>query len=200
MNNYDWYKEVSNDIPLTQGDILLDFPVPIIGKSEQYPFYEASGAEFDVVVMTQACDLENGKVEHISFCALESVEEIIKKIYIAQTSNPTFDFKNLTGKNKNMPQKILAELKKGQHINYHLLNNYSSENIQMNHKVVYLKNTYGMPVTSANNLLTHADGKNTTRLRLLPPYREHLSQSYANIYGRIGLPIDIDILGIPLEF
>jgi hypothetical protein len=30
-----------------------------------------------------------------------------------------------------------------------------------------------------------------TRLRLLPPYREHLSQSFARFFMRVGLPVDI---------
>lgn len=29
------------------------------------------------------------------------------------------------------------------------------------------------------------------RLRLLPPYREHLSQAFARYFMRVGLPIDI---------
>jgi hypothetical protein len=33
--------------------------------------------------------------------------------------------------------------------------------------------------------------KAAKRLRLLPPYREHLSQSFARFFMRVGLPIDI---------
>jgi len=33
-----------------------------------------------------------------------------------------------------------------------------------------------------------ADGR---RLRLLPPYREHLSQAFARFFMRVGLPVDI---------
>jgi hypothetical protein len=29
------------------------------------------------------------------------------------------------------------------------------------------------------------------RLRLLPPYREHLAQAFARYFMRVGLPIDI---------
>lgn len=29
------------------------------------------------------------------------------------------------------------------------------------------------------------------RLRLLPPYREHLSQAFARFFMRVGLPTDI---------
>lgn len=29
------------------------------------------------------------------------------------------------------------------------------------------------------------------RLRLLPPYREHLSQAFARFFMRVGLPVDI---------
>jgi len=33
--------------------------------------------------------------------------------------------------------------------------------------------------------------KNKMRKRLLPPYREHLSQSFARYFMRVGLPADI---------
>jgi hypothetical protein len=29
------------------------------------------------------------------------------------------------------------------------------------------------------------------RLRLLPPYREHLAQAFARFFMRVGLPVDI---------
>ena len=33
--------------------------------------------------------------------------------------------------------------------------------------------------------------RGTKRLRLLPPYREHLSQAFARFFMRVGLPVDI---------
>jgi len=33
---------------------------------------------------------------------------------------------------------------------------------------------------------------NKFRIRLLPPYREHLSQAFARYFMRVGLPVDID--------
>jgi len=33
--------------------------------------------------------------------------------------------------------------------------------------------------------------KKGKRLRLLPPYREHLSQAFARFFIRVGLPVDI---------
>jgi hypothetical protein len=35
------------------------------------------------------------------------------------------------------------------------------------------------------------DAANLLHLRLLPPYREHLSQSFARYFMRVGLPVDI---------
>jgi hypothetical protein len=32
---------------------------------------------------------------------------------------------------------------------------------------------------------------NDSRIRLLPPYREHLAQSFARRFMRVGLPIDL---------
>ena len=34
-------------------------------------------------------------------------------------------------------------------------------------------------------------GKQNPRVRLNPPYREHLSQAFARLFMRVGLPVDI---------
>jgi len=41
------------------------------------------------------------------------------------------------------------------------------------------------------DLLINIVQKQTKRIRLLPPYREHLSQAFARFFMRIGLPVDI---------
>ncbi|MBD5492017.1 MAG: hypothetical protein HDR16_07880 [Lachnospiraceae bacterium] len=35
--------------------------------------------------------------------------------------------------------------------------------------------------------------KNGKRLRLCPPYREHLSQAFARYFMRVGLPVNIHL-------
>ncbi|GGK08384.1 hypothetical protein GCM10007063_33510 [Lentibacillus kapialis] len=75
---FQWYQQVANDLPLTQGDILLEFPVPIIESKCEYPFFKATGAVF----VTQACDLENGKADTVSLCAIVSLNDIVKQMMI----------------------------------------------------------------------------------------------------------------------
>jgi hypothetical protein len=53
--------------------------------------------------------------------------------------------------------------------------------------VVDFHNVYGVPYAFLDSLLK-GQGK---RLRLLPPYREHLSQAFARFFMRVGLPVDI---------
>ena len=43
---------------------------------------------------------------------------------------------------------------------------------------------------SVDALRTFAESKGE-RVRLLPPYREHLSQAFARFFMRVGLPVDI---------
>lgn len=54
-------------------------------------------------------------------------------------------------------------------------------------RIVDFHNVYGVPLEFARRF---ADGKGK-RLRLLPPYREHLSQAFARFFMRVGLPTDI---------
>jgi hypothetical protein len=57
--------------------------------------------------------------------------------------------------------------------------------------VVDFRNVYGVHI---ENLKIIAE-KIPERLRLLPPYREHLSQAFARYFMRVGLPQDINIEG-----
>jgi hypothetical protein len=197
---YSWYEEVEFDLPITQGDILLNFPIPIIEEKEEYPYYNLSAAYLDVIIITQACDLENGKVDFITFCVIESLSEITMDIMIKR-AGPELNFSELSANQRKMPMKIVEELEQGYHLNFHLLNkNSSGENcttIDQEFKVVLLKETYKVPIESVKKIID--EGK-ANRLRLLPPYREHLAQAYANVFSRIGLPIDIDKSNVNFHF
>lgn len=57
----------------------------------------------------------------------------------------------------------------------------------MAYQVVDFRNIYSVSL----NFLSDLTMKKGERLRLLPPYREHLSQSFARFFMRVGLPVDI---------
>ncbi len=72
---------------------------------------------------------------------------------------------------------------------YHLLNRCKLENFEADFQVVDFRNVYGVPL----DFLVDLSRRRVRRLRLLPPYREHLSQAFARFFMRVGLPVDIDL-------
>ena len=53
------------------------------------------------------------------------------------------------------------------------------------HRIVDFHSVHTVPRVFLEGLIAE---RGTKRLRLLPPYREHLSQSFARFFMRVGLP------------
>ena len=49
------------------------------------------------------------------------------------------------------------------------------------------RSLFGIHLTTLKELAA----QQSPRLRLLPPYREHLAQAFARFFMRVGLPIDV---------
>ena len=82
MSDHDWY-EVIEGMSLQQGDILRDCPVFAISGSALWPLEVAADVEieakvFDLVVMTQSCDLENEKVEDVLLAQLVAWPDAVR--------------------------------------------------------------------------------------------------------------------------
>jgi len=103
-------------------------------------------------------------------CPLWSLPEIEKK-------NPWFQ----SNKNK-------EKLRRGDQPSYHLLNRSSIKDFELDYTIVDFRNVFGVPYAFLLNYIN----KTERRLRLLSPYKEHLSQAFARFFMRVGLPIDID--------
>jgi hypothetical protein len=54
-------------------------------------------------------------------------------------------------------------------------------------RIVDFRRVYSLPLAFVRQRVAMAGD----RLRLLPPYREHLSQAFARFFMRVGLPVDI---------
>ncbi len=80
-------------------------------------------------------------------------------------------------------------LRQGRYVGYHLLNRYEGDDIEgfSDYLIVDFRNAFSLPIEFLINLVN----SQPSRLRLLPPYREHLSQAFARFFMRVGLPIDI---------
>jgi hypothetical protein len=171
MKEYPWYEIVDANTSLSQGDFFEACPVviPRTVIDRDTETVAADVIEYDVVVMSQSCDLENRKVDIVLVCPVWSLSEFgMQNGYYGSTK----------GK---------EELRKGYSTGYHLLNSCELEGFNKDYSIVDFRNVYGVPF----NFLVQISKKKSHRLRLLPPYREHLSQAFARFFMRVGLPSDI---------
>lgn len=172
---YPWYCVV-NDGQLQQGDILLKCPVFLIPPEGA----KATGGftirveQQNVIVMTQSCDLavrEEGK------CSVDDV--ILASVYFR---------KELENHSRFGKPSAWEEARKGRFPGYHVLNACSVAGCELDFMLVDLRRVFALSVEMVR---TFALAEAKQRVRLLPPYREHLSQAFARFFMRVGLPVDI---------
>ena len=170
MEEYPWYKIVDNSEPILQGDFIPSCPIVVPPKDIETKIMSAEVIEYDVIIMSQSCDLIQHKIDLVLVCSVWPLEELAKE-------SPFFN--SIRGK---------ESLRKGNVTGYHLLNKCELDNFKSDFLVVDFRSVYSIPF----GLLKDLCKKRGMRLRLLPPYREHLSQAFARFFMRVGLPIDIE--------
>jgi len=163
-----WYEVVSRKENILQGDFIEDCPV-IIPPSELSDEMEVCIRNYDVVIMSQSCDLVQGKIDLVLVCPFWSLREFGERV--------TY-YKSPEGR---------EALRRGYLPGYHLLNKCEIDGFKTDLLVVDFRTVYSV---SFNFILDYIE-KRINRLRLLSPYREHLSQAFARFFMRVGLPVDI---------
>ena len=169
MITYPWYCIINGNNPLIQGDLLNSCPIIIPEVGIDSDEVDANIQEYDVIIMSQSCDLENKKIDIVLVCPVHSL------IKAGEVNN---FFRSTKGKN---------ELRKGNVIGYHLLNRCDLQGFERDFMVVDFHNVFGVPFNFLNKLAQDAGN----RISLLSPYREHLSQAFGRFFMRIGLPVGI---------
>jgi len=169
MVEHPWYEVVKSDEVL-QGDFIKGCPViippPEISDSEDV---DVKVKNYDVVVMSQSCDIAQRKIDLVLICPVWPLRKFEEKSSF---------FKGKDGK---------EALRRGNVHGYHLLNKCEIDGFETDYLVVDFHNIYAIPLDFLITLVQ----KKEPRLRLLPPYREHLSQAFARFFMRVGLPVDI---------
>ncbi len=177
---YRWFAVVRDDT-LAQGDILRDCPVfvvpgdldvdslPVDESAERIPEARFEYRFFDVVVMSQTCDLVKGreKLHDVLLCPLytQSDFEEGELAYLAGWENA----------------------RKGKFPAYHVINACELPRHESRPLIVDFRQVFSLPLAFLRSFAERRD----ERIRLLPPYREHLSQAFARFFMRVGLPVDI---------
>ena len=168
--NYPWYGEATSDLPLEQGDFILDCQIvePVYGIQAKNRRLKINVEEYDVIVLSQSCDLLYNKINFVIVCPFFTLSEICKQ----------FPDYNSRGKKES--------LRKGNVVSFHLLNKCEIKG-EKDFLVVDFKRVYSLPLKYLKKLVA----SQRKRKRLLPPYREHLAQEFARFFMRVGLPKDI---------
>jgi len=168
MEQYPWYDVVDGNEPLMQGDFIKECPI-VIPPSEISDEVEVRIVNYNVVIMSQSCDLVQRKLDLVLVCPIWPLSEFEGRSEF---------FKSRKGK---------EALRRGNVPGYHLLNKCEIDGFKTDYLVVDFRTVYSVSFDFILNLAT----KRGKRLRLLPPYREHLSQAFARFFMRVGLPVDI---------
>ncbi len=173
--DYPWYAIVQNTDEIEQGDVLRSWPVIIpeewIGGTGDV---NTDIDEKDMIIMSQSCDIQHNKIDNALVCPLWDIDKLGK-------------YTSAGDRNK---------LKKGEIIAYHLLNKCDLADLSEcglseltgKYLAVDFRNAYSIPLRF---LKDGVEARGEKRLRLLPPYKEHLSQAFARFIMRVGLPKEI---------
>ncbi len=162
-----WY-EVGQFADIQQGDIFFDVPIPIL---PQGLYSQVSGGQsvteetrfdqFDVVVLTQTCDLARCDPEsQVILCAMQDATTLYSK--------------------KDQRENV----SKGRMPALHFLDKCVATDLSFAQKIVSFQTIHTVPRAYLDERCV---GTNI-RARLRSPYREHLSQAFARYFMRVGLP------------
>lgn len=174
MVDYPWY-ELIRGLELEQGDLLQDC-MRLVLKPElashldesevagPYTWEKSTG-----VIISQSCDLAQGRLHDVLFCGVYTPEDT---------------FPDSTSKQR---RDRLENIRRGREPGYHLLNKCALPGVEHDFLLVDCCDVFSLPLDFVR-AKAERDGP---RARLLPPYREHLSQAFARFFMRVGLPADI---------
>jgi hypothetical protein len=125
--------------------------------------------ERDLIILSQSCDLAKGreKLSDVLLCAVWRRSELTEG-HLAT--------------NKGM-----EDARRGNLPAFHVLAACLLAGLEREVRVVDFRRVYSLPLAFVRRRAV-AGGE---RARLLPPYREHLSQAFARFFMRVGLPVDV---------
>jgi hypothetical protein len=168
---YPWY-EIVNEDGLEQGDILEGCPVFIV--PEDLAGGALASALFDwetrdLIVMSQTCDMVKGR------------EKIVEALLCPVWQRPELTEGYLA------TSRGMEDARRGNLPGYHVIAACDLPGFGREVRVVEFRRVYSLPLAFLRKQATTTG----ERLRLLPPYREHLSQAFARFFMRVGLPVDV---------
>ena len=75
MEKYPWYEVVDGNEPLLQGDFVKSCPIVIPNNTLSNGKTKAEIANYDVIIMSQSCDLIQRKLDFVLLCPYWTLSE-----------------------------------------------------------------------------------------------------------------------------
>lgn len=177
LPEYPWFAVTSGN-SLEQGDLLRGCPHFILPHSLAHTNNAVTERRVvDAVVLTQSCDLvtrPDGACEatDILLCPFDSRKDLM--------NHPVY-----------RKDEAWEEVRKGRRPFFHVLNECKIAGLEQDFALIDFHALFTLSVPLVQEFASISGDRH----RLLPPYREHLSQSFARLFMRVGLPADITPFG-----
>jgi hypothetical protein len=168
-----WYQIAPKSEPLSQGDLIVQCPVIELPDAkvlaEKPSSLDLTIAVYDVVIVSQSCDLDHGKLKSVMVCPVYDLDKFAE-----------WDANFKTARTR-------EELRRGYLPGYHMLAECKLAGFERPTSVVDFHSIYPLPLDLLKALVAGVEA----RLQLQPPYTEHLSQAFGRYFMRVALPRDI---------
>ncbi len=171
--DYPWFAVVRGST-LEQGDMLRDCPRLHLPAASAGAGQVVSERErVNAIILTQSCDMA---LRADGGCEAAEVLDCRFRLKKDLANHPLF-----------RKDEAWEEVRKGRRPYFHVLNECVIEGHEQDFALVDFHDLFTLPMP----LVREFADKAGDRLRLLPPYREHLSQAFARLFMRVGLPTDV---------
>ena len=117
--------------------------------------------------MTHSCDMQRNNPPEVLLCHLYQRSAIQSGHRLSRAEN-------------------LENARKGAMPPFHVLSGCDFPDLRREITVVDFRRVYTLPFEFVKQ-----EAQRRLHLRLLPPYREHLSQAFARFFMRVGLPLSL---------
>lgn len=174
-----WYDIVEKSDDLDQGDFIDDceFVIPeyILIDPEKKPSHLLTVLTevYDVVIVSQSCDLENEKIDNVLVCPRWSYRQYIEA---KLEKDVNFNIKD-----------NLEQIRRGKEYRYYMLNQSNFADLSCDIQIVDFNIVFTIPYDTMKEMAKLPE----KRLRLRSPYKEKLAQAFGYCHMRIGLSVDI---------
>lgn len=161
-----WWKSV-NCSDLAQGDLLHNCLIPKFSGSGDGRVVTEKLIRSPVIILTQTCDLLNQKAELVALCPVYTLKAW-------ELTDPSFASQ-------------WESVRLGRIEGLHLLASPDHPDDNQQSLVVSFRQLFSLPIDQ----MTEQATSQGSRWRLESPFLEHLSQSFARFFMRVGLPSTI---------